>query len=54
MAVFVRFLQKEFDVVRVKNRFNHDTVEKVWLRIWNQGPPRGCNPGLKVEQWIDE
>ena len=37
MAVFVRFLQKEFDVVRVKNRFNHDTVEKVWLRIWNQG-----------------
>ena len=30
MAVFVRFLQKEFDVVRVKNRFSHDTVEKVW------------------------
>merc|ERR1719337_38017 len=29
MAVFVRFLQREFDVVRVKNRFGHDTVEKV-------------------------
>merc|ERR1712072_1321343 len=28
-AVFVRFLQKEFDVVRVKNRFSQDTVEKV-------------------------
>merc|ERR1719352_1368347 len=29
MAVFVRFLQKEFTVVRVKNRFAHDNVEKV-------------------------
>merc|ERR1719352_1674108 len=29
MAVFVRFLQKEFTVVRVKNRFAHDSVEKV-------------------------
>merc|ERR1719248_293125 len=29
MACFVRFLQKEFTVVRVKNRFAHDNVERV-------------------------
>ena len=29
MAVFVAYLRKEFQVVRVKNRFEHDEVEKV-------------------------
>ena len=29
MAVFVAYLRKEFQVVRVKNRFENDEVEKV-------------------------
>ena len=32
MAVLVAYLRKEFDVVRVKNRFEHDELEEVNIR----------------------